>query len=126
MRPQPRRDVREIAGCADGIYWYATPYEFQRHAESAIIGNAMKAIHEAGMEVMLATDFGGAFDQIKDSRGACLAHIEALQVQERTGRGLSSRRPGSQRRWLRPMLYRLSHTGGVFRKRGKKVSAACT
>ena len=82
VHPQSRRDVREIAGCADGVYLYATRYELRPYGGSPILGDAMKTIHDAGMEVMLATDFGEIFAKIGESSTYSLAHPETHLVQK--------------------------------------------
>jgi len=86
VHPQSRRDLREIAGCADGVYLYATRFELRPYGGSAdpILGNAIKAIHDAGLEVMLSTDFGSIFSQIAE-RTYALAHPETRLVQKEYG-----------------------------------------
>ena len=64
VHPVFRRDIREMSGCADAIYEYASEHEIKPYGGTEIFKNAVKTIHEHGMRVFISLGTGDRFSVI--------------------------------------------------------------
>ena len=64
VHPVFRRDIREIAGCADTIYEYANEHEIRPYGDSEIFKDAIKIIHDHGLKIIVSVGTGGRFSAI--------------------------------------------------------------
>jgi len=67
VHPAFERDIREIAGCADTIYEYASEHEIHPYADSEIFKDTVKIIHDHGLRIIVSIGTGGRFSAINPS-----------------------------------------------------------
>lgn len=64
VHPVFRRDLREIAGCADAVYLYASEHEIRPYGDTAIFKDALRAIHDHGLKVIVSVGTGYRFSAV--------------------------------------------------------------
>jgi len=64
VHPVFKRDVRELSGCADVIYEYASEHEIKPYGGTEIFKNVVKIIHDHGMKIFVSLGTGDRFSVI--------------------------------------------------------------
>ena len=64
VHPVFRRDIRDIAGCADIVYLYASEKELLPYGDTPIFKDAVKLIRDHGLKVIVSVGTGYRFSAV--------------------------------------------------------------